>query len=376
METSHGRTMRLLAVLTLVVASTTCQQTMSFPDGEGSDVGVVDNSTTSGAGTGNRSGKNLFNWLGSFSDEGADPYLSSANGACLQGDMAECFKARALSGLGDFFVRDSYRLNENVRVVRLRDEDDDGGRHASRAFEFSTEQRPEDTEWDRLVKFATRKTERFLRSAAVEVHVPDELTEGGRYSPRFIDEISSELDTLEDKKASVITKKKVKKLLIPLLIVLKLFKLKLLLFLPLILGLASFKKVLGFLALVVPGLIGFFKLCKPDLQHNYGTFGHSSYYHRPSNGGGPLPQSGPVYSPYREHQESQYHREHLEQPQYHREHPVDPQQYLYESADAQPYNSRPARNQKDAKVPSSGSVAFKEEANDMAYNGYNRQQRR
>jgi len=35
--------------------------------------------------------------------------------------------------------------------------------------------------------------------------VPDELTEGGRYSPRFIDEISSELDTLEDKKASVIS---------------------------------------------------------------------------------------------------------------------------------------------------------------------------
>lgn len=377
METSHGRTMRSLAVLMFVLASATCQQTMSFPDGEGkSGSGIADNGTAAGAGPGNRSGKNLFNWLGSFSDEGADPYLSSANGACLQGDMAECFKARALSGLGDFFVRDAYRLNENVRVVRLRDEDDDGGRHASRAFEFSSEQRPEDTEWDKLVKFATRKAERFLRSAAVEVHVPDELTEGGRYSPRFIDEISSELDTLEDKKASVITKKKVKKLLIPLLIVLKLFKLKLLLFLPLILGLASFKKVLGFLALVVPGLIGFFKLCKPDLQHNYGTFGHSSYYHRPSNGGGPLPQSGPVYSPYREHQEPQYHREHLEQPQYHREHPVDPQQYLYESADALPYNSRPARNQQDAKVPSSGSVAFKEDANDMAYNGYNRQQRR
>lgn len=206
METSNGRTMRSLAVMMFLVASAMGQQSMSFPDSEGSGVGVADNGTTSGdTGPGHRSGKNLFNWLGSFSDEGADPYLSSANGACLQGDMAECFKARALSGLGDFFVRDSYRLNDNVRVVRLRDEDDDGGRHASRAFEFSTEQRPEDTEWDKLVKFATRKAERFLRSAAVEVHVPDELTEGGRYSPRFIDEISSELDTLEDKKASVIS---------------------------------------------------------------------------------------------------------------------------------------------------------------------------
>lgn len=52
------------------------------------------------------------------------------------------------------------------------------------------------------------------------------------------------------------------------LIVLKLFKLKLLLFLPLILGLASFKKFLGFLAIVIPGLIGFFKLYKP-LSQNY-----------------------------------------------------------------------------------------------------------
>jgi len=51
--------------------------------------------------------------------------------------------------------------------------------------------------------------------------------------------------------------------LIPILLVLKLFKLKLLLLLPLILGLASFKKFLGFLAIIIPGLIGFFKLYKP-----------------------------------------------------------------------------------------------------------------
>jgi len=189
----------VVAALLFAVASVSCQ-TMSFPDSA-----AAPENGTAGAG-GNRSGKNLFNWLGSFAEEDADPYLASANGACLQGDMTECFKARALSGLGDFFVRDAYRLNENVRVIRLPRDDDDGfnGRDG-RAFEFSTEQRPDDTEWDRLVKFAMRKTERFLRSAAVEVHVPDELTEGGRYSPRFIDEISTELDTLEDKKASIIS---------------------------------------------------------------------------------------------------------------------------------------------------------------------------
>jgi len=185
-------------LLMLFAAVSVTGQSMSFPD----------NGTTAGADGGpggNRNGKNLFNWLGSFADDDADPYLTAANGACLQGDMTECFKARSLSGLGDFFVRDSYRLNENVRVIRLPGDDDDYGGRSSRAFEFSSEQRPEDTEWDRLVKFAMRKVERFLRSTAVEVHVPDELTEGGRYSPRFIDEISSELDTLEDKKASVIS---------------------------------------------------------------------------------------------------------------------------------------------------------------------------
>ena len=57
---------------------------------------------------------------------------------------------------------------------------------------------------------------------------------------------------------------------LPLLIILKLFKLKLLLFLPLILGLATFKKFLGFAAIVIPGIIGYFKLCRPQ-QNNYGN---------------------------------------------------------------------------------------------------------
>jgi len=73
-----------------------------------------------------------------------------------------------------------------------------------------------------------------------------------------------------------------KKLLVPLLIILKLFKLKLLLFLPLILGLASFKKVLGFLALAIPGVIGYLRFCKPDMLHSgYGAYGHSSFYRPP-----------------------------------------------------------------------------------------------
>lgn len=74
-------------------------------------------------------------------------------------------------------------------------------------------------------------------------------------------------------------RKQLKKLFIPLLLVLKIFKLKLLLFLPMILGLASFKKVLGLLAIVVPGLIGFFKFCKPDFSSGFA--GHNNYYNTP-----------------------------------------------------------------------------------------------
>lgn len=84
------------------------------------------------------------------------------------------------------------------------------------------------------------------------------------------------------------------------LLVLKLFKLKLLLFLPLILGLASFKKFLGFLAIVIPGLIGFFKLYKPFTQT----------YHPPV-----YTQSGIAYHPY--YKENSYpYGEHPHGPEY------------------------------------------------------------
>lgn len=52
-------------------------------------------------------------------------------------------------------------------------------------------------------------------------------------------------------------------MIIPLLLVLKIFKLKLLLFLPFILGIAGLKKILGLAAIILPGLFAYFKLCRP-----------------------------------------------------------------------------------------------------------------
>lgn len=151
-----------------------------------------------------REGKNLLNWIHSFTDTETDPYLAKANAACFEGDLSECFKAKALSSLDDFFTKESYVFNDNARVVRMSEE------HVRNVYqepyEFSSSPRVEEPEWDQFVKFLMRKVERFLKSTAIEVKFSDDVTESGRYTPRFIDEISSELDAIEDKKASVFSK--------------------------------------------------------------------------------------------------------------------------------------------------------------------------
>lgn len=145
---------------------------------------------------------------------------------------------------------------------------------------------------------------------------------------------------------------KLKKMLIPILILVKLFKLKLLLFLPLILGLASFKKFLGFLAIVVPGLIGFFKLCKPDLHHNYGNFGHSNFYHRPPHQYVSAGAPDTLYV-------NKYNRETAS---------PDVIQYLHDSYSGSQQPDYYANNFADK--PAASSVSFRDDAQKLAYNGY------
>ncbi len=149
----------------------------------------------------------------------------------------------------------------------------------------------------------------------------------------------------------IVARAKLKKLLIPILIMVKLFKLKLLLFLPLILGLASFKKFLGFLAIIIPGLIGFFKLCKPDLHHNYGNFGHSSFYHRPPH------QYGSLGRPDHTLYVNEYRG--TESP--------DVIQYLYDTyaGGNQDYYAKSS-----AGKSTGSSVAFRDDPQKLAYNTY------
>uniref|UniRef100_A0AAG5D1J3 Protein osiris 2 n=1 Tax=Anopheles atroparvus TaxID=41427 RepID=A0AAG5D1J3_ANOAO len=208
-----------------------------------------------------RQGKHLLDFIGLGTGGNVDPYLARTNAQCLNGELAECFKSQALNTFGEFFEQDQYQLTSDARIVRLP-ETQLRSLHQE-GFEYVGESRHSDSEWELMYKYALRRLERFVKSTALEFQIPDELTEEGRYSARFIDEISDEIDVIEDKKAPLFTRHRLKKMFIPLLLILKVFKLKLLLFLPLILGLASFKKLLGFAAIIIPGVIGYLKLFKP-----------------------------------------------------------------------------------------------------------------
>lgn len=154
----------------------------------------------SSEGRGVRKGKNLLDWIGFGTGSDTDPYLARANSACLNGDLSECFKSRALASLDEFFDKDTYTLTDNAQVIRmpvvhLR-------QLHQETFEFSSTPRAEEPEWDQFVKFLLRKVERFVKSTAIEVQFPNEVTEEGRYSPRFVDEIATEIDIIEDKNES------------------------------------------------------------------------------------------------------------------------------------------------------------------------------
>nr|CAI5866638.1 unnamed protein product [Callosobruchus analis] len=223
-----------------------------------------------------RQGRNLLDWIGYGTGPDIDPYIARTNAACLNGELAECFKKQALNSFEDFFNKPQYQLSENARIKRMPE--NQLRQLVQEPYEFSESPRADESEWDQLIKFAKRKVERFLKSTTFELDFDDEVTDRGRYSPRFLDEIVGEIDVIEDKKDSLFKRKQLKKLFIPLLLVLKLFKLKLLLFLPLILGLASFKKFLGFLALIIPGAIAFFNFCKPSFQQGGSFFAKQPQY--------------------------------------------------------------------------------------------------
>ncbi|CAH0721063.1 unnamed protein product, partial [Brenthis ino] len=272
-------------------------------------------------------GRGFLDWIGLGEDE--DPYIQKATQQCINGDLADCFKAQALRSFDDFFDKPSYQLSDNAILRKVESQ---ARALAREPPQLSSQPRSEDSDWDSLVKYGMRKIERFLRSTALEFELDDDVTSNGVIAPRFLDEIADEVDIIEDKKAPPFRRHNLKKLIIPMLLILKLFKLKLLLFLPLILGLASFKKFLGFMALIVPGVIGYFKFCKPNLSSPFSSNHYSGPQYSPAGIG---------LSPYREgHGPAQYgHYENYAGNHYNkygsngvafREHDVSPQDLAYQ----------------------------------------------
>jgi hypothetical protein len=238
---------------------------------------------------------------------GFDPFVASINSRCENGEWAECFKSQALERIDAIFEDKTYTISRNVHVVQIPNVDSRS--LANEPYEFSSEPRILDSEWEQFQKFLLRKLEVFLKSKAFEIEIPNDISEEGRYSPRFIDEISDEIDVIQDKKAPLLTKHRIKKLFIPMLIILKLFKLKLLLFLPFLLGLAGFKKLLGIAAFIIPGIIGYFKLCKPNTspfasEHSYYD-GYATQYSPQGIGSASYGYSN-VQSPYSEYNRPSY----------------------------------------------------------------------
>ncbi|XP_066904556.1 uncharacterized protein Osi2 [Halyomorpha halys] len=183
-------------------------------------------------------------------------------GSCSAGEWGSCLEGGVLASFSAILGKE-YRLSQAARIVRSNVP--------------SVEQRSQGGFFSKLAKAG----DDFVRSAGLEIELTPELTENGRFQPRFIDEIYTELDTLQLKNAKPSKQYELKKLFIPLLVLLKLFKLKLFLLLPVILGVASFKKLLGIAFFALPAIIAYFKVCKPDLGHGYGSYGHSSFYNAP-----------------------------------------------------------------------------------------------
>lgn len=202
-----------------------------------------------------------------------DIYMSDVGRSCIAGSLSACLERRAGSVLLDL-MNSARSLADDAGTVTLV-------KTSLPTSKSTSKQTKRNIKQDGFLGFLMRSADRYLRSTGLVVELNDEVTESGLYRPRFIDEIYSELDKLQDKNAKPNKQHEFKRLFIPLLVILKIFKLKLLIFLPLLLGLASFKKIIALLIIIVPGIVGYLKVCKPDLGHTYGSFGHSSFYNRP-----------------------------------------------------------------------------------------------
>ncbi|XP_059468632.1 uncharacterized protein LOC132192612 [Neocloeon triangulifer] len=212
-----------------------------------------------------------------------DAYLEDARIACERKDAIACAKHRALSYLDAVAagqVSSARAFNSmfsplsaaGVRLVKVPSE---GAEDAPFELFDDVEQRSDDSEVAKLWKFGLRQVERFARKYAVAVAVPE--TNAGLV-PRVISE--DDVNAIESGESR--GKKKKLQLLLPLLILFKFFKLKVLL-IPILLGVLAIKKILLLAAVFLPSIVGLLKFCKQQpFYHEYSApaaydYGVTSY---------------------------------------------------------------------------------------------------
>lgn len=59
-------------------------------------------------------GKDLLDWIGLGVGPDKDPYVAKTNSECLNGDLAECFKSRALQTFDEFFEKVLDKIQKGV----------------------------------------------------------------------------------------------------------------------------------------------------------------------------------------------------------------------------------------------------------------------
>ncbi|BES96131.1 Protein of unknown function (DUF1676) [Nesidiocoris tenuis] len=130
-------------------------------------------------------------------DWSRDPYVNEADLQCVAGEVSGCIRSKAAGFVGSLFRRHEFLISEEARFVKMAKVSSKPVK--MEGFDFSETPRSGETTWSSAIGFLMRRAEEFLKTTALEVDLTPELTENGRYQPRFIDEIYSEVDTLDDK---------------------------------------------------------------------------------------------------------------------------------------------------------------------------------
>lgn len=125
-----------------------------------------------------------------------DGYLSEAGTSCRAGRLSACLESGAGSVVLDLMSssRSHSGAAELVALVRTSLPTIDSATSSTTASE-------RDLREEGFLGFLRRSADRYLRTTGLLLEMNDEVTEGGFYQPRFIDEIYSEIDKLEDKNA-------------------------------------------------------------------------------------------------------------------------------------------------------------------------------